>query len=87
MEVAATEFTRNFGRVRQEVHYGPVTVKSHNQIAGYFLSPREFAEYQSLKQQARKALAVEELDVETIEALRNSKMDPRHNHLNRLLDD
>lgn len=87
IEVAATAFTRNFGRVRQEVHYGPVTVKSHNQVAGYFLSPRDFAEYQRLKAEARKALAVEELDADTVNALRNSRMDDRHEHLNRLLDD
>jgi PHD/YefM family antitoxin component YafN of YafNO toxin-antitoxin module len=86
-EVAATEFTRNFGRVRQDVHYGPVTVRSHNQVAGYFLSPRDFDEYQRLKALAAKALAVEDLDARTVDALRSTRMDDRHADLDRLLDD
>jgi PHD/YefM family antitoxin component YafN of YafNO toxin-antitoxin module len=87
MDVAATEFTRNFPRYREEAQHGPVAVKSHDRVAGYFLSAREFENYQRLKAMEPKVLAVEEIDPGTIEALRGTKMDARHADLDQLLDD
>lgn len=87
MDVAATEFTRNFPRYREEAQHGPVAVKSHDRVAGYFLSAREFENYRRLQALERKALAVEELSDGTIASLRRTSMDPRHAELNRLLDE
>lgn len=87
MEVPATEFTRNFPRYREEAQHEPVAVKSHDRTAGYFLSTRDFQNYQRLKAREGVALSLEELDGATVEALRGARMDSRHDGLNRLLDD
>jgi hypothetical protein len=86
-EVAATEFARNFGRYREAAQRAPIAVTSHDRVTGYFMSAQDFAEYQRLKAQARQVLAVEELDDATLAALAESRMDPRHAHLDELLDD
>lgn len=86
-EVAATEFARNFGRYREAAQREPIAVTSHDRVTGYFMSARDFEEYQRFKEQARRAVAVEELDEATLAALAESRMDPRHAHLDELLDD
>jgi PHD/YefM family antitoxin component YafN of YafNO toxin-antitoxin module len=85
-QVAATEFARNFGRYREEAQREPVAVVAHNRVTGYFLSARDFEEYQRLKAAAPTALAVEELDAATLRALAASRMDPRHGPLDALMD-
>ncbi len=87
METSATEFAKNFGFYRDMVQQEPVVVKSHNRIAGYFVSAAEYAEYTRLKSREAKAYAVEELSEKTIRLIALSKMDKRHNHLDALLDD
>jgi PHD/YefM family antitoxin component YafN of YafNO toxin-antitoxin module len=87
MDVPATEFARNFGRYRDEAQHEPVAVHSHGRTTGYFVSAREYQNYQRLKQREGEALAVEALDEATVEALRRAVVDPRHDHLNALLDD
>jgi PHD/YefM family antitoxin component YafN of YafNO toxin-antitoxin module len=86
-EVAATEFARNFGRYREAAQRAPVAVTSHDRVTGYFVSAQDFEEYQQLKERARRALAVEELDDATLTALAEARMDARHAHLDKLLDD
>lgn len=85
-QVAATEFARNFGRYREEAQREPVAVVAHNRVTGYFLSARDYEEYQRLKAAAPTALAVEELDAATLRALAASRMDPRHDRLDALID-
>lgn len=84
--VAATEFARNFGRYREEAQHEAVAVVTHNRVTGYFVSARDYDEYQRLKASAPTALAVEELDAATLQALAASRMDPRHDPLDALLD-
>jgi len=84
--VAATEFARNFGRYREEAQREPVAVVAHNRVTGYFVSARDYDEYQRLKAAASAALAVEELDGATLQALAASRMDARHDHLDALMD-
>jgi PHD/YefM family antitoxin component YafN of YafNO toxin-antitoxin module len=85
-KVAATEFARNFGRYREEAQREPVAVVTHNRVTGYFVSARDYDEYQRLKATAPTALAVEELDGATLKALAALRMDSRHDHLNALMD-
>ena len=85
-QVAATEFARNFGRYREEAQREPVAVATHNRITGYFVSARDYDEYQRLKATAPTVLAVEELDAATLKALAASRMDPRHAELDALMD-
>lgn len=59
IEVPATEFARNFGRYREEAQRAPVAVVAHHRVTGYFVSARDYGEYQRLKAAAATALAVE----------------------------
>lgn len=86
-EVSATEFSRNFGRYRELAQREPVAVTSHDRVSGYFVSERDFDEYQQLKIRAGRALAIEELDTATLKALAGSRMDARHAALDALLDE
>lgn len=85
--VPATEFSKNFGKYRETALYEPVAVTSHDRVTGYFVSARDYEEYLRLKARAVKALAVEELSAETIQAIAATRMDARHEVLNRLLDE
>lgn len=87
IEVPATDFVRNFGRYRDAAQRQVVRVKTHDRVAGYFLSPDEFEEFQRLRAMKRRAYWVGELDDEMLEAIAASKVDSRHDHLNELLDD
>ena len=84
--VAATEFARNFTAMREAAQHAPVAVTAHRRVAGYFLSARDYADYQKLKAWRGEALYVHELGEEDIQALASARMDPRHDHLNALLD-
>ncbi len=85
--VAATEFSKNFGRYREQVQREPIAVTSHDRVTGYFVSNAEYEDYVRVKSLMPKAYAVEELSEQTIQAIAASKMDAKHNHLNSLLDE
>jgi hypothetical protein len=63
----------------------PVAVSSHGQITGYFIGPDEYEEFKRFRK-SRRSFATAELTDERVEAIRLSRMDPRHAHLNRMLD-
>ena len=83
--VPASEFARNFGRYRMRAQREPVAVSSHGQITGYFIGPDEYEEFKRFRE-SRRSFATAELTDERVEAIRLSRMDPRHAHLNRMLD-
>jgi hypothetical protein len=83
--VPASEFTRNFGRYRMRAQREAVAVSSHGQITGYFVGPDEYEEFKRFRE-SRRSFAIAELPAEKAEAIRASRMDPRHAHLDKLLD-
>jgi hypothetical protein len=83
--VPASEFTRNFGRYKMQAQREAVAVSSHGQIIGYFVSPIEYEEFRRFRD-SRRSFATVELPEEKVEAIRRSRMDPRHAHLDKLLD-
>ena len=83
--VPASEFTRNFGRYRMRAQREPVAVSSHGQITGYFVGPEEYEEFKRFREN-RRSFATVDLPEEKVEAIRSSRMDPRHAHLDKLLD-
>jgi hypothetical protein len=83
--VPASEFTRNFGRYRMRAQREVVAVSSHGQITGYFVGPDEYEEFRRFRE-SRRNFATSELPEEKVEAIRNSRMDPRHAHVDKLLD-
>jgi hypothetical protein len=84
--VPASEFTRNFGRYRMRAQREAVAVSSHGEITGYFVGP---AEYEELRRQrdSRRSFATAELPPEKAEAIAASRMNPRHEHLDGMLDE
>ena len=83
--VPASEFTRNFGRYRMRAQREPVAVSSHGQITGYFIGPDEYEEFKRFREN-RRSFATAELPEEKVEAIRASRMDVRHDHLDKMLD-
>ena len=83
--VPASEFTRNFGRYRMRAQREAVAVSSHGQITGYFVGPDEYEEFKRFRE-SRRSFATVDLPEEKAEAIRTSRMDPPHAHLDKLLD-
>lgn len=78
--IPATEFCCNFGRYQREA----VAVTSHGRTTGYFLLA---GEHEALRARARQHLRAGELPPDVVEAIRASEMDPRHDHLDVLMED
>lgn len=83
--VPASEFTRNFGRYRMRAQRAAVAVSSHGQITGYFVGPDEYEEFKRFRE-SRRSFATVDLPQEKVEAIRKSRMDPRHADLDAMLD-
>jgi len=84
--VPASEFTRNFGRYRMLAQREAVAVSSHGSITGYFVAPNEYEDFLRFKNY-RRSFDTRELSEEKIAAIAASRVDPRHDHLNALMDD
>lgn len=85
--VTATQFCRNFGVYQREVQKEPIEVTSHGQVTGYFLSRDEFERYQRLSAASRRAHHPAELPDRLKIAVQEARMDPRHSHLDALIED
>jgi PHD/YefM family antitoxin component YafN of YafNO toxin-antitoxin module len=83
--VPASEFTKNFGRYKLQAQREAVAVSSHGRIAGYFVAAHEYEELRRLKGMRRRFQTVDLTDDEA-ERIASTRMDPRHDHLNKLLD-
>ena len=85
--IPSSEFARNFGRYREAVQREPVTVTSHGRTTGYFVSAQAFDEYQELKAMSRRIYRVADLPKDYIDAIATTRMDPKFDYLNALLDE
>ena len=83
--VPASDFIRNFGRYRMHAQREPVAVSSHGQITGYFVGPDEYEEFKRFREN-RRSFATAELPEEKVDAIRASRMDAQHDHLDKMLD-
>jgi hypothetical protein len=83
--VPASEFTRNFGRYRARAQHEAVPVSSHGRVTGYFVGLEEYEEFKRFRDN-RRSFATAELPEEKVEAIRASRMDERHAHLDEMLD-
>ena len=86
VQETATEFAKNFGRYREEAQREPVAITSHGRTSGYFVSPYEYAELVRLRAFERRVHRIEDLPENIVQAISESTMDPKHEHLNALLD-
>jgi hypothetical protein len=87
VRVTATAFIRNFARYQDEAHRHVVAVTSHEREIGYFLSPKDYAEYEELRAKARRNLRVGELPDSVLRAIRETTMDQKHQALDELMRD
>ena len=85
--VPAAEFTHNFGRYKMEAQHAAVPVSSHGTLVGYFVSPQEYEYLLRLKAMRRQVINIADLPEAEAEAIFSGRMDPRHDHLNELLDE
>lgn len=84
--VPASEFTRNFGRYRMRAQREAIAVSSHGEITGYFVGPAEYEELRRCRD-TRRSFATADLPPDKAEAIAASRMDPRHAHLDGMLDE
>ena len=87
IEVPATEVAKRFSRYRQAAQREPVAVTHHGRITEMLISKSDYDDYLRLKGLATRALWVSELSDEAIAALAEARVDPRHDHLDALMDD
>jgi hypothetical protein len=80
--IPAAEFARNFGRYKLQAQREAVPVSSNG---GYFVAPHEYEELRKLRAMRRRFLTAE-LSDEEAERIASSRMDPGHDHLDKLLD-
>lgn len=86
-KVRATDFARNFGRWREQAQREPIAITSHDRVSGYFVSPAEFEAYRTYQDQKTRYVRLEDMPESFIQELLATEMDPKHDHLNALLDD
>lgn len=83
--VPAAEFARDFGRYKLQAEREAVPVSSNGTLAGYFVSPQEYDELRKLRGMRRR-FQTAELSDEEVDRIAATRMDPRHDHLDKMLD-
>jgi PHD/YefM family antitoxin component YafN of YafNO toxin-antitoxin module len=84
--VTATEFARNFGLHKEQAQREPVAITSYGRISGYFVSEQEFNELQRLRKFERRVYKLKDLPDNLVKAIKSAKMNPAHDHLNKLVE-
>jgi prevent-host-death family protein len=84
IRISATEFGKEVGRYQDAAMTQPVIVTRNGRDRTVMISADE---YQRLKRRDRQVFDTADLPADIIKAVENSKMDPRHNHLDDLLKD
>jgi PHD/YefM family antitoxin component YafN of YafNO toxin-antitoxin module len=83
----ATDFCRNFATWQRRAHREPVEVRHHDKPVGYYISAEDYERVQRILMASRRAYHPSELPEHLVKALDQGRMDPRHDHLNVLLDE
>lgn len=84
--IPASEFTRNFGRYQMLAQREPVAVTSHGRTTGYFIAAADYEAFKRFRD-SRRTFATLDLSEEEANAISASRMDPRHAHLDAMLDE
>jgi PHD/YefM family antitoxin component YafN of YafNO toxin-antitoxin module len=84
VRVSATEFGKEVGRYQDLALNQTVIITRNGRDRTVMVSAEE---YQRLKRRDRQVYAAGELSDEILEAIRGSKMDARHQHLDELIKD
>lgn len=84
LRVSSTEFGKEVGRYQDLALSQPVVVTRNGRDRTVMISAEE---YLRLKRRDRQVFVAGQLPDDLLEAVAHSGMDPRHNHLDRLLED
>ncbi len=84
IRVSSTEFGKQVGRYQDAALGQPVIVTRNGRDRTVMISAEE---YYRLKRRDRQVFAAGEMPDEMVEAVRESRMDPRHANLDDLLKD
>ena len=84
IKVTAAEFQRNIGRYQDMALVQPVAVTRNGRERTVMISVEE---YHRLKRRDRRVLSADDFSDEEIEAIANSRMDPKYDYLNEELKD
>jgi prevent-host-death family protein len=84
IRVSATEFSKEVGRYQDTALIQPVIITRNGRDRTVMISAEE---YERLKRRDRQVFASGELPDKIATAVRKSKMDRRHRHLDRLIED
>lgn len=87
IEVSATDFAKKMGQYRRAAHREPVAVSDRSGITEVLISKAAFDEYESLKARATRSIRTVDLPDYLYQALLETEMDPRHAHLDALMDE
>jgi prevent-host-death family protein len=77
----ALEFQRKFGEFQSKAQRGPVEINRHGRRELVLMSA---ARYDWMMAAIKRSHRTEDAPDTILEAVENAKMDPRHNHLNKL---
>jgi PHD/YefM family antitoxin component YafN of YafNO toxin-antitoxin module len=80
---SSMEVAKNFGQFRMLAQREPVAITSYGHENCYLISAEE---YHRLKSRDRDVWDVSDMPTDLIEAIAAAEMDPRHAHLDKLLD-
>ena len=84
LRVSSTEFGKEVGRYQDAALTQPVIVTRNGRDRTVMISADE---YKRLKRRDRQVLAAGEAPEDIVEAVANTKMDPRHDPLDNPLDE
>ena len=80
--VTAREYQRRLGEFQDQARKEPVEITRHGRRDLIVMSAER---YDWLKAAAKRVHRTEDLPETIIDAIRRAEMDPRHNHLNKLM--
>jgi prevent-host-death family protein len=81
-QTTAQQFQRKFGEYQHQARREPVEITRHGRRELVLISAER---YDWLVAAARRSHAIEELPDTIVDAVRNARMDKRHNPLNKLM--
>ena len=84
IRVSSAEFQRAFGLLADKALMAPIAITKHGRDHLIVLSAEEYAR---MKRGYRRVGLTSELPDDLLAMVEQSRMDPRHDHLNALLDD
>ena len=84
IRVTSAEFQKTFGLLADKAMTVPIAITKHGRDHLVMLSADEYAR---LRRRSRRVHLAAELPDDVLAEVERARMDPRHDHLNALLDD